>query len=113
MASPSLVSLSRGFRRTYLDYATLTAQLSAWAEAFPSIAHLSSIGKTPEGREIWMLTIGAEPERARPAVWVDGNMHASELCGSSVALAIAEDVLTIHQGGTAATLPKHMADAVK
>ena len=54
MASP-LTALSRGFRRSYLDYATLSAQLRAWADAFPSIAHLSSIGKTPEGRDIWRM----------------------------------------------------------
>lgn len=97
MAS-SLASLGRGFRRSYLDFATLTAQLRAWADAFPSLTRLSSIGTTPEGREIWMLTIGTEPDRPRPAIWVDGNMHASELAGSSVALAIAEDVLAVHLG---------------
>ncbi len=32
----------------------------------------------------------------RPGVWVDGNMHASELCGSSAALAIAEDAIRLH-----------------
>ena len=94
--SAVLSNLSRGFRSNYLDHAAVTAQLRAWADACPAIAHLSSIGTTPEGREIWMLTIGVEPERARPAIWVDGNMHASELAGSSVALAIAEDVLAVH-----------------
>jgi hypothetical protein len=49
-------------------------------------------------------------------VWVDGNMHASEVCGSSVALAIAEDILAIQQGGNEAggkPLPKHMAEAIR
>jgi len=31
---------------------------------------------------------------------VDGNMHAAELCGSSVALGIAEDMLRFHAEGT-------------
>ena len=67
----------------------LVAQLEAWANAYPELAKLSSIGKTDEGRDLLLLTIGPDPDRIRPAVWIDGNMHASELCGSSVALAIA------------------------
>ncbi|MEZ4402937.1 MAG: M14 family metallopeptidase [Kofleriaceae bacterium] len=92
---PDLASLSRGFRSTYLDHATLTAQLHAWHAAFPDLTRLTSLGTTPEGRELWLLTLGVEPDRARPTAWVDGNMHASELAGSSVALAIAEDFLAL------------------
>jgi hypothetical protein len=94
--APTVDSVHQGFRTSYIDYAHLTTQLHAWAESFPDICRLRSIGKTPEGREMWLLVVGREPDRLRPAVWVDGNMHASELCGSSVALAIAEDVLRLH-----------------
>ena len=93
-----LATLDQGFRSHYLDYDELTAQVRGWAEAFPDIVRVSSIGETDEGRSIWLLTIGPEPDRVRPAVWVDGNMHASELCGSSVALAIAEDMVRVHLG---------------
>jgi hypothetical protein len=96
----SLADLHLGFRHAYLDYGRLTAQLRAWADAYPGLAHLDSLGTTPEGREIWILTIGPEPDRLRPAAWVDGNMHAVELAGSSVALAIAEDMLALHLEGT-------------
>ena len=91
-----LAELSRGFRSSYLDFDALSAQVTAWAEAFPEIVRLSSIGKTPEGRDLWLLTIGKEPDRRRPTVWVDGNMHASELAGSSMALAMAEDAICFH-----------------
>ncbi|MBP9202508.1 MAG: peptidase M14 [Kofleriaceae bacterium] len=93
---PALADLDRGFRRTYLDYDAMTAQLRAWAEAYPALCRLESLVTTAEGREVWIATIGRDPDRRRPAVWVDGNMHASELAGSSVALAIAEDVLRLH-----------------
>jgi hypothetical protein len=89
-------ALSRGFRAKYLRQADLEAQMRAWAEAFPHLVRLQSIGRSEEGRELWLLTIGPEPDRARPAVWVDGNMHAMEVCGSSVALSIAEDFLRLH-----------------
>ncbi|GAB4558510.1 MAG: M14 family metallopeptidase [Haliangiales bacterium] len=94
----TLARIDRGFRSRYLDYDTLTAQLEAWAEAFPELARLESIGVSHEGRELWVLTVGPEPDRTRPAVWIDGNMHASELAGSSVSLAIAEDALKLHLG---------------
>lgn len=92
----ALEALSQGFRKNYLRYDQITAQLHAWAKAFPHLAHVHSIGRSPEGRELWLLTLGPEPSRTRPAVWIDGNMHATELCGSSVALAVAEDVLRLH-----------------
>jgi hypothetical protein len=110
-----LAALSSGFRGRFLDHAALTAQLRAWASAFPTFVRLESIGTSPEGRELWMLTIGAEPERVRPAVWVDGNMHAGELAGSSVALAIAEDAIRLHlrDAGEASVLPPHLARIVQ
>ena len=43
-------------------------------------------------------------------------MHASEVCGSSVALAMAEDILAIHQGAAEVggkPFPAHMAEAIR
>jgi hypothetical protein len=104
------------FRQRYLDYAELSDQLAAWSKRFPDIARVSPIGRSSQGRDIPLLTLGRDPDDARPAVWIDGNMHASELCGSSVALAIAEDVLAIHQGRHEAggkPFPPHLAEVVQ
>jgi hypothetical protein len=92
----SLADVSFGFRNAYLDYDRLTGQLHAWAEAFPQLCRVRSLAKTPEGRDVWLFVVGADPDRIRPAVWVNGNLHAAELAGSSVALAIAEDALRLH-----------------
>ncbi len=89
-------SLSRGFRQKFLTYQELTEQVHAWRDAFPQLVRVRSIGTSLEGRELWLLELGPEPDRDRPTAWVDGNMHATELSGSSVALGIAEDFLRLH-----------------
>jgi len=110
-----LDALSVGFRSRYLRYDELTGQVRAWAEAFPDIVHLASIGKSVEGRDLWLLTIGRDRERIRPAVWVDGNMHASELAGSSVALTIAEEMIRAHLVGHGSVLglPAHVGEMLR
>jgi len=108
-----LADVSLGFRNAYLDHDRLTAQLRAWVEAYPTVCRITSIAKTPEGRDVWLLVIGAEPDRIRPAVWVDGNMHAAELAGCSVALAIAEDVLRLHVEPDALDLPPPLAERIR
>jgi Zinc carboxypeptidase len=104
VAMLTLADCDLGFRSAYLDYERLTAQLERWAAAFPELVRVRSLVETPEGRQLWLLTIGPDPDRVRPAAWVDGNMHASEFSGTNVALAIAEDVLRLHlEGADAAT----------
>ena len=44
-----LAALDRGFRRSYLDHATLTAQLRGWADAFPRLVKLASSRLKPGG----------------------------------------------------------------
>jgi hypothetical protein len=65
------------------------------------------------GREQWLLVIGPDPDVVRPTVWVDGNMHAVELAGSSVALAIAEDAIEIFEGRNPRDLPAPVLEAIR
>jgi hypothetical protein len=102
-----------GFRHGYLDYDALTQQLRTWEKAHPGLVRVTSIARTPEGRDVWLVTIGPEPDRVRPAVWVDGNVHACELAGSSVALAIAEDAIALHTNPDSLSLPTPVVDALR
>lgn len=109
------------FRTRYLDHAEIKETLERWAREHPSLVRCRSIGTSPEGRELLVATIGPDPDRTRPAAWVDGNMHAVELCGSSVALAIAEDMIALHReredglpaGHPARDLPEHVRDGLR
>lgn len=98
MTRPSLRALDTGFRDRYFSNAEIEGQLYAWASAYPDLVRVESIGRTPERREILVLTIGPQPDRLRPGFWIDGNMHAVELCGAQVSLAMAEAVLALHVG---------------
>ena len=102
------------FRSEYLRYDDLAQIVRQWAHDHPEVVRVEVIGKSAEGRELLLLIIGRDPERTRPAAWIDGNMHASEVCGSNVALAIAEDVIALHTGcETGRDLPTALCDRLR
>src|SRR5687768_15509129 len=73
----------------FLRYDELTALLHAVAEERPGVATVESIGRSYEGREIWLVTLtdrATGPHHEKPAMWVDANIHATELAGSVAAL---------------------------
>lgn len=108
-----LEKLQRPFRHAYLNFDEVTAQIHAWADAFPHLCSVKPLARSPEGRPLWLMTLGGGGQ-GRPAVWVDANMHATELCGVNVALAVAEDVLRLHLGGDEGQgLPEHLRTILK
>jgi murein tripeptide amidase MpaA len=73
----------------FYRHAELTRLLQDYAAAMPRLVELRSIGKSHEGRDIWLLVItntqtGADTDK--PAFWVDGNIHAAELTASTACL---------------------------
>ena len=67
----------------------LTRLLRDYAAAAPQLVGLSSLGKSWEGRDIWLLTITNQAtgiDTDKPAFWVDGNIHAAELTASTACL---------------------------
>lgn len=81
----------------YYRHDEMTAFLRAVADAFPQYASLESIGITPEGRDIWLVTLTnratGEPGD-KPAYWIDANTHASEITGNAAALYTIHHVVT-------------------
>ena len=83
----------------YLRYEELTRALHALAKEHPGFCKVESIGKSYEGREIWLAELtNAEtgPAETKPAFWVDGNTHAGEVTGSMAALYLIEHLLERH-----------------
>ena len=73
----------------YHRYADLTTCLQNFAARFPNLCALTSIGKSHEGRELWLATLtntATGPDTDKPAFWVDANIHATEVSPSSCAL---------------------------
>lgn len=74
---------------TYYNYAQLTDVLQALAAEHPTILSLDVVGKSYEGRDIPVVTLTNRetgPDREKPAFYVDGNIHATELTASMAAL---------------------------
>jgi murein tripeptide amidase MpaA len=70
-------------------YEELTRLLQQLIREQPRLFTLESIGKSHEGRDIWLVAAtNAAPVAARdkPALWVDGNIHAAELTASLACL---------------------------
>lgn len=82
---------------TYYRYAELSAVLQAWEHSHPQYLRLRSIGRSFEGRDIWLAEITnfqTGEARDKPGLWVDGNIHSAELVGSSACLYLISYLLS-------------------
>lgn len=77
----------------YSDYAAQTGRLNALAKAYPELAHLTSLGKTNGGKDIWLLTLGSGKPETKPAIAVVGGTEGSHLLGTELAIGFAENLL--------------------
>ena len=69
----------------------------SWAQSYPNLLQLSTLGESYEKRPIWLLTLtnqatGAADEK--PAMWIDANIHATEIAGTTTTLMIADNLLS-------------------
>jgi murein tripeptide amidase MpaA len=81
----------------FYHYNELTRLLKEYAKESPDLIRLESIGKSHEGRDVWLITAtnfqsGSDSEK--PAFWVDGNIHASEVTASAAALYLIQSLVT-------------------
>jgi hypothetical protein len=83
----------------FYAYDELTDTLRTWAEEAPALCALESIGKSYEGRDIWLVTItntetGAHVDK--PALLIEANIHSMEWTGCTAALHLIHRLLVGH-----------------
>lgn len=74
---------------TSADAETLLREITA---RYPDLARMYSIGKSLQGKELWVLELTntrAKPAALKPGYYVDGGIHACELTGAEQVLYLA------------------------
>lgn len=82
---------------TYYRYNDLTKILHELVTKNPTLLKIESIGKSHEGREVWLVTATNQQTGSageKPALWVDGNIHASEVSPSMACLYLIHQLVT-------------------
>jgi hypothetical protein len=74
---------------TYHDFDAMTAHLQALAAAHPRFATLTSVAKSFQGRDVWLMEItnpDTGPAHEKPGFYIDAQIHAEEHATSATAL---------------------------
>jgi len=84
----------------YYRYEELTDLVHAYAEKYPEFVSVESAGKSHEERDIWAVTVTnretGEPGD-KPAMYVDGNIHAGEVTGSVTCMYLIDFLVTNYE----------------
>jgi len=86
----------RRFDRLF-NYDALIELLHQFAESYPQLVGLEVIGQSYEGRDIWVATVtncATGPAEEKPALWFDGNIHATELVSTTACLSFIDKLVT-------------------
>ncbi|MCB2199092.1 hypothetical protein KQI63_06775 [bacterium] len=73
----------------YYSGPQVVATLNALHNAYPELTDLTSLGKSEEGRDIWLLTINnpsTGSDTDKPGIYVDGTIHGNEIQATEVVL---------------------------
>ena len=96
-----LLLLSPGFQGSgsegYHTYDEMTASLRNLVGVHSDIATMTSLAKTLEGRDVWMVEIAnrsGAPVEERPALLLTANLEGDHLVGSELAVRTVEYLLT-------------------
>jgi len=70
-------------------YEEIVDLLKGYAAAYPQWVKLETLGKSIQGRDMWLITLNnpaTGPDLSKPAMYIDGNIHANEVQGAETAL---------------------------
>lgn len=77
----------------YSTYEQMTQRLQNLESGHSDFAQLQSLAQTREGRDVWLLTLGAGDVMQHPAIAVIGGVKGSHIAGSELALEFAGRLL--------------------
>ncbi len=81
----------------FYRYTEFSDILHDYVRRYPTLLSIESIGKSQEGRDIWVISASNSATGAasdKPAYWVDANIHSSELAGGTAALYFLNKLVT-------------------
>ena len=80
----------------YIAYDELGPLLAGYAEAYPHLCRVRSLGQSVNGRELWAIMITDDPDvpADRPAVKYISTIHGDEPLGTELCLYFAEELLS-------------------
>jgi murein tripeptide amidase MpaA len=81
----------------FYRYTEFSSILHQYVQQYPTLLSIESIGKSHEGRDIWVISASNSATGAasdKPAYWVDANIHSSELAGGVAALYFLNTLVT-------------------
>jgi murein tripeptide amidase MpaA len=83
----------------FYAYEELTDTLRTWSEEASNLCALESIGKSYEGRDIWLVTVTNTETGAhldKPGFLIEANIHSMEWTGCTAALHLVHRLLVGH-----------------
>lgn len=88
---------------TYPKYAETLELLRDMEKTFPDLVHVYTVGKSVQGREMWVLemstNVTAERTLLKPPMKIVANMHGDETIGRALTLMLAVDMLEKFENG--------------
>lgn len=89
----------------YHNDSQLTLSLMAAEKSAPNLAALSSIGKSVQGRDLWMVKISDNvgQDEQEPKVLMIANMHGDEVVGRELMIYLVEHLIAQYQKDPAIT----------
>ncbi|XP_050680054.1 carboxypeptidase M-like isoform X1 [Leptidea sinapis] len=85
---------------SYHDHDQLTRYLRAVSARYPSLTALYSIGKSVQGRDLWVMVVSASPYEhmiGKPDVKYVANIHGNEVVGRELLLHLIQYLVTSYE----------------
>ena len=81
---------------SYPTFEQITAKMQEFATRYPNIAKLSSIGKSVQGRDLWVLKISDNvgTDEVEPEFKYISSMHGDEITGRELTIRLIDEMLT-------------------